>query len=67
MAENKQSRIAAEYREAGYDEHYNAIDIQVVAETECECGAAMTYIALKKDRSYIAIAFCPTCGEEYQF
>jgi hypothetical protein len=67
MSELKQSKIAASYIDQGYTEHYNPIDMEVVGETPCECGTGMTYIGLKRDKSYIAIALCTSCGIEYEF
>jgi uncharacterized OB-fold protein len=74
-----ESELAAYYISSeGYEYHYNRIDSEVTAEYNCEkCGHVMCYIGLKKSDfeefsgqsqvSYIAIAHCNNCGNEYEF
>ena len=75
---NKESQLADQYRDEGYQPHYNKIDAEASAESSCEkCGHVMRYIGLKKEgreefsgqsySSYIAISHCDNCGNEYEF
>ncbi|MDD4972507.1 MAG: hypothetical protein PHT07_24005 [Paludibacter sp.] len=61
------AELADNYRANGYSDYYNRIDCENIAESKCKCGGQPIYIGLKKDRSHVAISFCPECGEEFEF
>jgi len=72
----KESKIAKEYKEDGYDYYYSIIDADTAENIKCQkCNSKMEYIGLRKELadssipsfSYIAICHCKNCGYEFEF
>jgi len=73
VTEHYSSLLEQQYKDSGYEPHYDQIDAAVATESACdECGKhELRYIGLQMNNGermvYRAISHCNNCGYEYEF